>query len=969
MKTGRATTATIEVNGRPCSVKVSPSKIEGQQPQVIISYAPVASRQCQTEFIYDEEHIGEQLGKFSEEITESEINAMCEETFSMGESQKSNLIVNGQECEVRVSPGGNQQVYVSILHVPPGSQEGQQVYEFIHRRGEPLAEHIAKVSKKALEIDEFKKTVTSIVNYHNQPIEREKINAQMKEIGEMLEGVRTFAQQNPVSGADISILEAALDALASASNLKRKDGKTHAISDCKDIPACRNVASRIEGLKLLLDGKANGVCDIVAPIAERLHQPIAQGQVDAQMGEIEKMLEEVRTFVQQNPVSEAGMSILKAALGALASTPNLKRKDGKIHAISDCKGIPVCRSVALQIEGLKLLLDAKANRVGNIVAPIVECLYQPIAQDRIDARMMEIGTMLKGLRIAVRRSRVSEANIPTLKAALGALASIPNLRREDGKTHAIKGCKDIPVCRSVALQIEGLKLLLDGKANGIDSVVAPIVERLHQPIVEGQVGARMEEIEKMLEGVRVAVQQNRVPEAGMSVLKAALDKLVKNKEMIQLPNSNFSINDCKDNFPSCSKVASQIEGLKLLLNGKIAATTRQSVEHAQRRMAAEMASECFNASGKIDLGKARELRNRIKPPAVLPEKFSTIPGASLMLAQISCVLDNLINYSRRAGSLREIIDRASELSPGDHGRQILDIMGNDLESPVKPGEAILISLFSLHRQTGLPSCTINSMINADLRNHPERIAKILEQILAGSIFNLPSKYPIHQQQIMGREGGGYIPADLTMGNEIKRDEIFAQENSCNYLAAGIERDSNNPYGLLIPVRNLVDVLFVNFFQASKFGNRHLVTKGGQHGTMFIYHGVKSERDTYSELEISVAGAGFEAGMERLKGAAEEQKVRGMHYMRITTTSTIGAHAENIDIDALLKLDLDALEVGKTHIIGDRNWINRKGHPKFLAIVKTIDPSTNIPTYSFQTVSSGKPMEKEDISRFDVYQPL
>jgi hypothetical protein len=521
------------------------------------------------------------------------------------------------------------------------------------------------------------------------------------------------------------------------------------------------------------------------------------------------------------------------------------------------------------------------------------------------------------------------------------------------------------------LQIEGLKLLVDAKANGIDSVVAPIVEHLHQPIAEDQLDVQMGEIGKMLKEVRIAVQQNSISKNGMSALETALFKLANRADMIQLPNGNFSINECRNVSPACCQVVSQIRELQLLLKPhyvKAVAATRQSVEHAQRRMAAEMASECFDASGKIDLGKARELRDRIKPPAVLPEKFSTIPGAPLILAQISCVLDNLIDHAQETGNLREIIDRASELSPGDHGRQILDIMGDDLGSPVKPGEAILISLFSPHRQTGLPSCTMNSMINTDLRNHPERIAKMLEQILAGSIFNLPSKYPIHQQQIIGREGGGYIPADLTMGNEIKRGEIFARENSLNYLAAGIERDSNNPYGLLIPVRNLVDVLFANFFQASEFGNRHLSTKG-EYGTMFIYHGVSDKRSAYSELEISVAGANFEAGMERLKRAAEEQKARGMHYMRITTTSMIWAHAENIDIDALLELDLDALEVGKPHIIGDRNWIDEGGHPVFLAIVKTIDPSTNTPTYSFQTVSLGRPTEKENISRFDVYQQL
>ncbi|MDR2432176.1 MAG: hypothetical protein LBD34_00240 [Puniceicoccales bacterium] len=48
-------------------------------------------------------------------------------------------------------------------------------------------------------------------------------------------------------------------------------------------------------------------------------------------------------------------------------------------------------------------------------------------------------------------------------------------------------------------------------------------------------------------------------------------------------------------------------------------------------------------------------------------------------------------------------------------------MSQGRQPSLKSGEAILASLFAPHRQLCLPTCTINSIINEEIRNHPERL--------------------------------------------------------------------------------------------------------------------------------------------------------------------------------------------------------------------------------------------------------
>ncbi|MDR1528551.1 MAG: hypothetical protein LBS22_03140 [Puniceicoccales bacterium] len=93
------------------------------------------------------------------------------------------------------------------------------------------------------------------------------------------------------------------------------------------------------------------------------------------------------------------------------------------------------------------------------------------------------------------------------------------------------------------------------------------------------------------------------------------------------------------------------------------------------------------------------------------------------------------------------------------------------------------------------------------------------------------------------------------------------------------------------------------------------------------YGIYTQRDlgcvTPTDLyeypsKIQVAGSNFLDGMAKLKEQAEAQQRLGHHYMRVSTISSDDGHAENIDIDALLALDLSRMEPG-AYTIGDRNY--------------------------------------------------
>jgi hypothetical protein len=250
------------------------------------------------------------------------------------------------------------------------------------------------------------------------------------------------------------------------------------------------------------------------------------------------------------------------------------------------------------------------------------------------------------------------------------------------------------------------------------------------------------------------------------------------------------------------------------------------------------------------------------------------------------------------------------------------------------------------------------------------------QMLRGDQFTFPSGYVVSQQPIEndfitvnlknGWLGRNKVFGDIMSG---KRPRIYQQK--VKWREEGIEytvsTNREEKYKLKLPVHNMNDVLFANFFQESNFGNWK-IWPNSNWGTIVLYAGPHARRkkafkmglnilelliellnlylhplhlhlrplDLYllglltplGLLTIKEEGSNFQSGMAELKRHAAKQQALGNSHMCVGTTALekdrtgkyhMVDHVENIDIDALLALDLDNMEIGKAYPIGDRNW--------------------------------------------------
>ncbi|MDR0715615.1 MAG: hypothetical protein LBF25_02490 [Puniceicoccales bacterium] len=373
-------------------------------------------------------------------------------------------------------------------------------------------------------------------------------------------------------------------------------------------------------------------------------------------------------------------------------------------------------------------------------------------------------------------------------------------------------------------------------------------------------------------------------------------------------------------------------------------------------MAVPMASFCFDESGKVDLKRVAVLRSALVDQGSFfyQEPCSNVPGIELICIQAARVLGN--------GDLFSVLDDASDLEPSAYGRQVLSVMSLEGQPPLKLNVAVLASLLSPHRQAGLPTCTINSIMNADIHNDPAIPARMMIQMLATGLTNTPSGYVLCSPPIKY----GYVAVDLSNGLESEAKIIFDPNRVDKWAIYGITRDEENG-NILLPIFDANDLLFAAYFQASLFGNRGLESHhGGNFGTMFMRYGI--DKAYLSSTDISNSSRSMEFAIERMQSEARRRRATGenLNYMRISTISPAVGHAENIDVDALLKLDLSKLEKGKPYIIGDRNC-GATGVPNHLAVVKTSAPGVNPSMYWFETVyPDGKRFRRENIITIEFY---
>jgi hypothetical protein len=199
-------------------------------------------------------------------------------------------------------------------------------------------------------------------------------------------------------------------------------------------------------------------------------------------------------------------------------------------------------------------------------------------------------------------------------------------------------------------------------------------------------------------------------------------------------------------------------------------------------------------------------------------------------------------------------------------------------------------------------------------------------MLSSDQFTFPSGYAVRQQPIVD----GFITIDLANGGK-GRDSIFKQITSRNpskiaqqqttWQQEGVKYvespNAEAKYKLSMPIHNMNDGLFVYLFQTSNFGNWE-IESNKNYGIMSIYTGYREDIELFSS-ETLVDDTNFLEGIAELKKQAEAQQRLGYRYMRVATGTSTETHAENIDIAALLDLDLSYMEAGKAYPIDDRNW--------------------------------------------------
>jgi hypothetical protein len=282
-----------------------------------------------------------------------------------------------------------------------------------------------------------------------------------------------------------------------------------------------------------------------------------------------------------------------------------------------------------------------------------------------------------------------------------------------------------------------------------------------------------------------------------------------------------------------------------------------------------------------------------------------------MRFQMFCVTGRLMQSTEFVDTL----EGANGTPLGSHGQAILDVT----ERIARPGELILASLFSPHRQRSLPTCTINSWINSMLFNHPEQLAKIFASALAKGFFYTLSGFFIKLSKVVD----GRITVDLECGEQGK-ESVFASIDSGDQAKADaqVKEWQNNgiiynseagEHRLSLPVRDLNDLLFAGIFQET-FGSAQM-SQDQEYGTMYVLAGFPISVDIYSHFSHFIPPGDFPNLILELQREAQVRRDNGANYMRVAS----GYHAFNMNITELLALDLDKMKDGEICSVGDFNW--------------------------------------------------
>lgn len=300
------------------------------------------------------------------------------------------------------------------------------------------------------------------------------------------------------------------------------------------------------------------------------------------------------------------------------------------------------------------------------------------------------------------------------------------------------------------------------------------------------------------------------------------------------------------------------------------------------QMALCMAKICLNEDGSINMGDCRTLHNFLKDLAdetdekifLIPinkSPFCEVPGMEMIRVQALLVLDHMINGNEMDGIwIKQLNTSEKETVKLSHNgtnivRALIGEVGDSNNSTIPNARAIglliLKSLFTPHRQFGLPTCNMDAIIISETLNNPARLAKIFVNILSSDLrseIKLAGGSMVNAQEIID---GKNIPGGSGFYMKVKVGEDFLQkEDTYKYLLAkdkiafekkhqetGIkpititnEKASEVVTGLIVPVKDLNDVLLVNLMQ-NVYGEGGVVVTEGFVKSRELYFGISGNK--------------------------------------------------------------------------------------------------------------------------------
>ncbi|MDR1402014.1 MAG: hypothetical protein LBI81_03625 [Puniceicoccales bacterium] len=435
-----------------------------------------------------------------------------------------------------------------------------------------------------------------------------------------------------------------------------------------------------------------------------------------------------------------------------------------------------------------------------------------------------------------------------------------------------------------------------------------------------------------------------------------------------------------------------------------------------------MASICLGNDGKVNQPNCVCLLSFLNglsgmPISIFP--YDAVPGMELIRDQAIAVLEKLITKPDNFESLAYVLNESTKNKLSSNGQLIFDKISSfqDLPSssssssstfsssvesstpPYTASHAILQSLFTPHRQIGLPTCNMDAIIINEAFNNPARLARIFMDILThkpGEKIYLASTNEIVLQGVSIPPSSSSSPVLFmevrpSTPHNADNQKYLLEESSdgeaigIEYIKGEVENDNNNNnnnnakneinIGLRIPINDLNDALLANLMQnvyggvqggASSIARGVVVTKGFIRSRL-LYFGVSGDsgfmvhvKQTAQLPDTSISDLPYlfsEESMNTLQQQASELMKNGISIASTffsqpsledtnieRTEGEIHKGEYNLDkinghVENLYLqniVGISQMKVGEHRIVGDRNWCNGQFEPVYLVIQRVDD---------------------------------